>query len=168
VGYYDLFYNPLTGVWDAQSIGSNPEFITIKSRPPRQNYMIGNSKVNPVIPKGEDSGFNVNPKENCPHTGSSAVGASQMVQQAFSENTCSTCKDSSENWMCMCCGATCCSRHVKGHAAEHNKSTGHPISISFSDLSVWCYSCDEYIKHRDILPVINALHIAKFGEEIKK
>jgi len=169
VHYYDLFYNPLTGVWETSDVGSSPEFIKIAFRPPRKNYMPSGLKVPaPVITKGEQTGFSVQPKEDCPHIGSVAVGASEMVQSAFHTNQCSTCGDSNENWMCMSCGVTCCSRYVKGHASTHNADTGHPISISFSDLSVWCYKCDEYIKHRDILPVINALHQSKFGENMKK
>lgn len=28
---------------------------------------------------------------------------------------------------------------------KHNEETGHPIALSFSDISVWCYACDDYI-----------------------
>lgn len=27
----------------------------------------------------------------------------------------------------------------------HNQDTDHPIALSFSDLSFWCYECDYYI-----------------------
>ncbi|CAH9073577.1 unnamed protein product [Cuscuta epithymum] len=50
---------------------------------------------------------------------------------------------------------------------EHHQRTNHPIALSFSDLSVWCFSCDAYLD----VPAIPALRIAhmtayvlKFGE----
>jgi histone deacetylase 6 len=27
----------------------------------------------------------------------------------------------------------------------HNETTKHPLVLSFSDLSVWCYGCDSYV-----------------------
>ena len=44
-------------------------------------------------------------------------------------------------------------RYVKGHMQEHFKETkfddasdvGHPIALSFSDLSVWCNTCEAYV-----------------------
>ena len=32
---------------------------------------------------------------------------------------------------------------------HHNQETHHPLSLSFADLSVWCYSCDDYI-HNEV------------------
>lgn len=40
-----------------------------------------------------------------------------------------------------------CSRYVKSHMVEHAGKAGHKIALSFADLSVWCYECDDYIDH---------------------
>lgn len=50
-----------------------------------------------------------------------------------------------ENWLCLTSLKVNCARYVRGHAAEHNKQTGHSLSFSFSDASFWCYSCDHYV-----------------------
>ena len=101
---------------------------------------------------------------------------------------------SHENWMCLECGAIRCSRYANGHALEHwndtvreeaeqetktegikaNNTTdstckdGHCIAVSFSDLSVWCYHCNAYIKNATILdPLVQHLERVKFPEESK-
>jgi len=67
-----------------------------------------------------------------------------------------------ENWVCLYCGVTACSRYVNKHMLEHWTSTrecaqstltvadvaqgkqalGHHLALSLSDLSVWCYGCE--------------------------
>ena len=42
-----------------------------------------------------------------------------------------------------------CSRYVNQHMVQHNEESHHPLALSFSDLSVWCYSCDDYI-HNEV------------------
>uniref|UniRef100_A0A6B2LLQ8 ZZ-type domain-containing protein n=1 Tax=Arcella intermedia TaxID=1963864 RepID=A0A6B2LLQ8_9EUKA len=63
----------------------------------------------------------------------------------------------------MDCGGVNCSRYVAGHAALHNETTHHPVAVSFSDLSVWCYNCNSYIQSRALMPLLGTLHRAKFG-----
>lgn len=63
----------------------------------------------------------------------------------------------------MACFAVHCSRHVHGHALEHEKATQHAIALSLADLSVWCYRCAAYIAAPEAAPVISALHEDKFG-----
>jgi Zn-finger in ubiquitin-hydrolases and other protein len=38
-----------------------------------------------------------------------------------------------------------CGRYIKGHMKLHSEQHGHPLVLSFSDLSVWCYGCESYI-----------------------
>lgn len=64
--------------------------------------------------------------------------------------SCLKCADSSENWICLTCNQIFCSRFVNGHMAEHYEETKHPMVLSFSDISVWCYECDSYV-HNPIL-----------------
>uniref|UniRef100_A0A804PSH2 UBP-type domain-containing protein n=1 Tax=Zea mays TaxID=4577 RepID=A0A804PSH2_MAIZE len=34
---------------------------------------------------------------------------------------------------------------------HHEEETGHCLALSFSDLSVWCFSCDSYLDVQAIL-----------------
>ena len=64
-----------------------------------------------------------------------------------SHKPCSECNDPKENWVCLSCYSCCCSRFVKGHMSKHNEKTNHPMVLSYSDLSVWCYVCDSYVSN---------------------
>mmetsp|Transcript_7488 Transcript_7488/g.20233 ORF Transcript_7488/g.20233 Transcript_7488/m.20233 type:complete len:274 (-) Transcript_7488:236-1057(-) len=98
-----------------------------------------------------------------------------------------------ENWLCLHCGVTRCSRYVNGHGVDHWKSTkavsgtaglpsrkqsiddhpemsftedeaGHCIAVSLSDLSVWCHECNAYLIDKEkIDPIVKSLQILKFG-----
>ena len=37
------------------------------------------------------------------------------------------------------------SRFVNKPMLEHDKQTAHCIALSYSDLSVWCFTCDSYL-----------------------
>ncbi|KAL8604378.1 hypothetical protein ACOMHN_028141 [Nucella lapillus] len=57
-----------------------------------------------------------------------------------------------------------CSRYVKEHMLFHSVGEEHMVVLSYSDLSVWCYACDDYIDNQAILPMKSAAHHHKFGE----
>ena len=38
-----------------------------------------------------------------------------------------------------------CSRFVNEHMLMHSLEAGHLMCLSYSDLSVWCYGCDQYV-----------------------
>ena len=42
------------------------------------------------------------------------------------------------------------------------------MGLSFSDLSVWCYGCDNYVDNEQLYGIKNAAHRDKFGEEMMK
>jgi len=106
----------------------------------------------------------VNPKTDCPHFSHHVrLAVVEKVNNALSANTCASCNDTTENWMCLTCAQTFCSRYVQGHASQHFKDSSHCISISFSDLSIWCYSCDDYITHQNLQGIVQAVSHAKFG-----
>ena len=48
---------------------------------------------------------------------------------------------------------------------EHNTNTKHPIALSFSDASFWCYECDSYIDAPILKLARHALSNAKFSED---
>ena len=98
--------------------------------------------------------FAVVPKNNCPHLvlGSSVLSPESWsltvnaLELDFDSLRCTSCSDATENWICLACKSICCSRYVLGHSFDHFLNTSHPIAMSLSDLSVWCYFCESYIK----------------------
>ena len=44
-----------------------------------------------------------------------------------------------------------CSRYVKEHMVKHGETTGHPMVLSYADLSNWCYGCDNYVDNEVIM-----------------
>jgi len=159
--YFDLSYNPMTGKWIVDHKGETAQFTGNYNPPPFP-------EISELATKPQPVGFSVEPREDCPHFQSGvAIGVSSIIGQAFKKNSCGTCNDSSENWVCLACGKTCCSRYVNGHASEHAASTNHKIVLSFSDLSVWCYACSDYIKDPFLTTMfVGELYKAKFGENV--
>eukprot|EP01126_Amoeba_proteus_P035281 TRINITY_DN3550_c0_g1_i3.p1 TRINITY_DN3550_c0_g1~~TRINITY_DN3550_c0_g1_i3.p1 ORF type:complete len:195 (-),score=30.64 TRINITY_DN3550_c0_g1_i3:61-645(-) len=41
---------------------------------------------------------------------------------------------------------------------------GHCLAASLSDLSVWCYVCDSYIKHDSLQQLLVKMEVLKFGD----
>lgn len=76
---------------------------------------------------------------------------------------CMKCNDTSENWICLICNRTYCSRFVKGHMAEHYDETRHPMVLSFSDISVWCYECDSYVHN----PILDNVKLLAYNSKFK-
>ncbi|KAM3618744.1 uncharacterized protein V6R79_024434 [Siganus canaliculatus] len=79
---------------------------------------------------------------------------------------CHDCGSDSENWICLTCYQVFCGRYVSGHMVAHGSGSEHPLVLSFSDLSVWCYLCESYIHNQVLSEAKNAAHCAKFGEQI--
>jgi len=48
--------------------------------------------------------------------------------------------------------------------AEHNSSSSHEIAVSFSDASIWCYSCDSYIDSVELSQVRRVVGQVKFAQ----
>ena len=99
----------------------------------------------------ECQGFAVEPKRNCPHiTEQMWVNLENNLKSdgknLFSK-PCKKCDHKCENWICLTCSNIYCSRYIKGHMIEHNQESQHPIVLSFSDLSYWCYLCESYISN---------------------
>eukprot|EP00698_Gefionella_okellyi_P009590 TRINITY_DN2453_c0_g1_i2.p1 TRINITY_DN2453_c0_g1~~TRINITY_DN2453_c0_g1_i2.p1 ORF type:complete len:634 (+),score=101.04 TRINITY_DN2453_c0_g1_i2:87-1904(+) len=109
------------------------------------------------------SGTGVNLKRDCPHVDGRNIGP-LPTRPLFYGQCCSVCEDASEMWLCLRCYGGFCSRYVAGHMGEHHTQCQHDIAASWSDLSVWCYCCEEYISSPDLLPQLDAMHRAKFGQ----
>ncbi|CAF0704332.1 unnamed protein product [Brachionus calyciflorus] len=119
-----------------------------------KNFKIDSPKELPVL--AEDltdfteisTAFSVVPLPFCPHL----LEINKNVDPQFIDvkRPCSSCQSLKENWICLSCFECGCSRFVKEHMSEHYEMTKHPMALSFSDLSVWCYVCDSYV-HNDLL-----------------
>ena len=83
----------------------------------------------------------VEPKTDCPHWTDEHVLDRDWAHSNVTE-ACSTCSDTAENWLCLACGLVACSRYVNEHMSMHSETAGHPLVVSFSDLSIWCNACE--------------------------
>jgi len=107
--------------------------------------------------QGSESGH-VSPIANCPHV-------QEFVHETDNIDTttpCTICNDTTENWICLTCYATGCCRFKGAHALKHFETTNHPIALSFSDLSIWCYSCENYIRNPRLSSIFQMAHKDKF------
>ncbi|GJP43212.1 hypothetical protein CLOM_g2706 [Closterium sp. NIES-68] len=116
---------------------------------------------------GGEIGVWVEALMHCPHV--LAPDASLLPPDSVPpfDSLCHSCKDGSENWVCLSCGVVACGRYVGGHMLQHITETGHPVAAGFRDLSVWCFRCDSYldaIRIPALEPLFAALHVAKFGQ----
>lgn len=103
----------------------------------------------------------VEPKRDCPHVQSLTSVSSLHVDLS---KPCGTCSNVGENWLCLVCSSVFCSRYVNCHMVDHNSESGHPVVLSFSDVSVWCYGCDSYVASPLLQPIIKAAQLSKFGK----
>mmetsp|Transcript_32200 Transcript_32200/g.62982 ORF Transcript_32200/g.62982 Transcript_32200/m.62982 type:complete len:589 (+) Transcript_32200:70-1836(+) len=113
-------------------------------------------------------------KFSCPHAKQS-INLSLLAKSNVHpmKNTCSVseCGNTEENFVCTTCAAVFCGRWRHAHMVQHNKETGHNISLGFADLSFWCYGCDSYLHHLTIRPVYDAygiFHQRKFDEAVRQ
>ncbi|XP_048346332.1 histone deacetylase 6 isoform X1 [Sphaerodactylus townsendi] len=105
--------------------------------------------------------YAVTPLPWCPHLDSvlpvPSVGLNVL-------EPCSACGSRAENWVCLVCYKVCCGRYINQHMVAHNSESGHPLVLSFEDLSVWCYGCQAYVHHPTLLAAKSQAHVEKFGE----
>ncbi|XP_058127858.1 histone deacetylase 6 [Anopheles ziemanni] len=109
--------------------------------------------------------FAVVPRRNCPHL---KLLQPETAPSAIDYRApCSDCSAEGENWVCLICFGVYCGRYVQEHMLRHGTETeNHPLTLSFADLSVWCYGCDAYIDHPALHPYKNLVHESKFNEPL--
>ncbi|XP_040298520.1 histone deacetylase 6 isoform X1 [Bufo bufo] len=107
--------------------------------------------------------FTVTPLPWCPH-----LDSVQVLPPSGLDVTepCAECGTQVENWACLTCYQVLCGRYVSQHMMCHGVSCGHDVVLSFSDLSVWCYSCDAYIHNEVLIPAKQSAYRSKFGEDM--
>uniref|UniRef100_A0A8C0LDB1 Protein deacetylase HDAC6 n=1 Tax=Canis lupus dingo TaxID=286419 RepID=A0A8C0LDB1_CANLU len=79
---------------------------------------------------------------------------------------CQDCGVLQENWVCLSCYQVYCGRYISAHMLHHHEDSGHPLVLSYVDLSTWCYNCEAYVHHQALLDVKNVAHQNKFGEDM--
>eukprot|EP00850_Spirogloea_muscicola_P006964 SM000034S12718 [mRNA] locus=s34:329394:330217:- [translate_table: standard] len=111
-----------------------------------------------------DGGVWVEARASCPHASDAAETAPRGLPRF--DAPCARCSDGAENWVCLSCCRVLCGRFVNGHMRQHAGESGHPLALSFRDLSVWCFACDSYIDAQlvsQLRPLYEAYHLMKFG-----
>ncbi|XP_076621765.1 histone deacetylase 6 isoform X1 [Colletes latitarsis] len=107
--------------------------------------------------------FAIVPLRECPHLDS----VSDVPPSGINVHLpCLECESNVENWICLQCYTVHCARSINQHGVLHVERTEHPLALSFSDLSVWCYSCEAYIDNPRLYAARNAAHQSKFNEEL--
>ncbi|KAM4124497.1 hypothetical protein ACB094_01G235400 [Castanea mollissima] len=112
---------------------------------------------------GAESGW-VEARTSCDHLASLS---SDLAHIPTPDTPCYRCQHPNENWLCLCCKDVLCSRFVNKHMLQHFQQSNHCLALSYSDLSVWCFSCDAYLDAQVIMqlqPVYETAYILKFGE----
>ncbi|KAM5221436.1 histone deacetylase 6-like [Ctenodactylus gundi] len=107
--------------------------------------------------------YAVTPLPWCPHLGEVCPIPATGLDVT---QPCEDCGTFTENWVCLSCYQVYCSRYVNAHMIRHHETSGHPLVLSYTDLSTWCYTCQAYVHHQDLLDVKNIIHQKKFGEDI--
>ncbi|EXB76677.1 Histone deacetylase 6 [Morus notabilis] len=112
---------------------------------------------------GGESGW-VEARTSCDHLSSLSFDLTHIPTP---DTPCHICEHPDENWLCLCCKEVLCSRFVNKHMLNHYHNTSHSLALSYSDLSVWCFSCDAYLDAqviRQLRPVYETAYLLKFGE----
>ncbi|XP_012259593.2 histone deacetylase 6 isoform X2 [Athalia rosae] len=107
--------------------------------------------------------FAIIPLRDCPHLPTVAEVPPGGIDV---RSPCQECGSTVENWICLQCYTVHCARNINEHAVTHNQETEHPMTLSFSDLSVWCYGCDAYIDNPRLYAAKNAAHRSKFNQDL--
>uniref|UniRef100_A0A8C8SUH0 Protein deacetylase HDAC6 n=1 Tax=Pelusios castaneus TaxID=367368 RepID=A0A8C8SUH0_9SAUR len=79
---------------------------------------------------------------------------------------CEECGSKTENWVCLACYQVLCGRYINQHMLAHGSLSGHPLVLSYADLSVWCYTCQSYVHHPVLLPAKALAHRLKFNVDL--
>ncbi|XP_037678008.1 histone deacetylase 6 isoform X2 [Choloepus didactylus] len=111
----------------------------------------------------EDTFYAVTPLPWCPHL----VAVCPIPATGLDvTQPCQDCGTLQENWVCLSCYQVHCGRYINAHMMQHHEDSGHPLVLSYADLSAWCYHCRAYIHHQALLDAKNVAYQNKFGEDM--
>ncbi|XP_008555902.1 histone deacetylase 6 isoform X1 [Microplitis demolitor] len=107
--------------------------------------------------------FAIIPLSDCPHL---ELIADVPPQGIDINSPCKECNSTAENWICLHCYSVNCARNINQHAILHGQNEDHPMTLSFTDLSVWCYGCEAYVDNPRLHAAKSAAYLNKFNEEL--
>ena len=121
-----------------------------------------------ILDTSKMTGVNLNQFFECPHV----TQVSCSLNLSSIEFRCARCISEGygefgvdNNWFCLTCSEVSCGRDSSRHMLEHFNSTGHSVCLSFSDLSIWCYACGQYLDYNQYSSLKGAykmVHLLKF------
>ncbi|XP_073496538.1 histone deacetylase 6 isoform X2 [Phyllobates terribilis] len=146
----------------AQSADKQPDRALLADSPGGDRFPSYEADMDPSLGFSGEL-FSVMPLPWCPHLESVRALPSGGLDVT---EPCAVCGTHMENWVCLTCYQVLCGRYVSRHMMSHGASSGHSVVLSFSDFSVWCYSCDAYIHNEVLIPAKQSAYHCKFGEEM--
>lgn len=144
----------------ASASSSSSSASTSSSNPAASSSNPAASSSSPPTASSREQGFAVNPLRTCPH-----LNHVKPLPEAGIDihKGCEDCGGGEENWVCLSCYRTGCSRYQKGHMKKHSEEQSHAMVLSFSDLSVWCFSCENYLDNPALREAIDHCAQKKFA-----
>eukprot|EP01124_Arcella_intermedia_P002034 TRINITY_DN11120_c0_g1_i1.p1 TRINITY_DN11120_c0_g1~~TRINITY_DN11120_c0_g1_i1.p1 ORF type:complete len:251 (+),score=47.83 TRINITY_DN11120_c0_g1_i1:33-785(+) len=72
-------------------------------------------------------------------------------------------------WVCLTCNFSGCGRQQLSHALEHYHSKNHALAVNPTDLDLWCYKCERFIKNSTYKErqLVTGLNIVFFSDNIR-
>ncbi|KAG8520800.1 Histone deacetylase 6, partial [Galemys pyrenaicus] len=170
-----LSLSELTGNLTALELGKKTEEVPESQNPEEESLPAGatggqdmNDSVlmqafGDLADSDQAAFYAVTPLSWCPH-----LGFICPVPEAGLDVTqpCQDCGTHQENWVCLSCYQVYCGRYVNAHMLQHHEGSGHPLVLSYVDLSAWCYYCQAYVHNQALLESKNTAHQNKFGEDM--
>lgn len=98
----------------------------------------------------------------CPHISVNVkIDSKVVIKDSSKDWQCAECLSTVSPWICLYCGVVLCGRYVNGHAKRHSESqVNHVVCMDCENLSVFCYSCDEFVENDT-----NNSHISRLRAE---
>ncbi|CAE8715947.1 unnamed protein product [Polarella glacialis] len=124
------------------------------------------SAINWLLGHGQEDKGGAVQFQRCKHLDDDSVSLVGAAALTFAHDpACShaDCSCTGEIWQCLSCNSLHCGRYGQRHGLQHSGETGHPLMISLSDLSIWCYSCDAYVEHPKLITLRAQMETLKFG-----
>uniref|UniRef100_A0AAQ5Z3W1 Protein deacetylase HDAC6 n=1 Tax=Amphiprion ocellaris TaxID=80972 RepID=A0AAQ5Z3W1_AMPOC len=126
-------------------LGDPPPSLARPLPPPHRSAV---ATINEVI-RHHSTLYVVDPLPWCPHLDAVKPLPPSGVDVLL---PCEDCGSDAENWICLTCYQVLCGRYVNEHMVSHGVVSQHPLVLSFSDLSVWCYLCEAYVHNQVTQP----------------
>ncbi|BES88144.1 ubiquitin carboxyl-terminal hydrolase [Nesidiocoris tenuis] len=81
----------------------------------------------------------------CPHIADNVRIKAPFETSDTKKWQCADCSTSRHSWLCLHCGNVRCGRYANAHALAHFEKHSHAVCIDCENLSVYCYSCNDFV-----------------------